>query len=241
MLHPGIITAMSFEAQVLAGRPLQAETAFRFRDGWMVLGGIGPLRASAAARMLVSRGADCLMSWGTASGLDPSIPPGALILAASVVGKRGDVFHTDRLFYEQVCRQLQGAPSHIRGVVAESDRIMMSAGDKAILSRATGAIASDMESAAVARAALETGIPFLAVRVVLDSARMALPRCALEVDAYGNIRLSRFAGNLIGRPSEFPDLIALVRGYRKAMSTMKEVGKKFRVSTLESNKGLSKL
>ncbi len=51
---------------------------------------------------------------------------------------------------------------------------------KATLRAASGALAIDMESAAVAEAAAEAGVPFLVLRVIADPADRAIPPVALH-------------------------------------------------------------
>ena len=66
--------------------------------------------------------------------------------------------------------------NHARsGRLLTSARSVGSVEDKAALFERTGAVAVDMESAAIAEVAEQHGLPFLAVRVVVDSAGDVLP------------------------------------------------------------------
>ena len=58
---------------------------------------------------------------------------------------------------------------HYPGPILTVDRIVLTAGEKRRLAAESGAMALDMESAAIASAASARSIPFLAVRGVLDA------------------------------------------------------------------------
>lgn len=67
--------------------------------------------------------------------------------------------------------------------------MLTSADQKSELRRRTGAVAADMESHGVARAAARRSVPFLVVRAVADPAERALPQSAVAgLDAAGTVR-----------------------------------------------------
>jgi len=85
----------------------------------------------------------------------------------------------------------------------------------------TGAIGVDMESAAVAAVAQEARVPFVAVRVVADSADILLPNSALNAcDEFGRLNFLKLIRGLAGRPNELFPLIRLARDYRAARRTL---------------------
>jgi nucleoside phosphorylase len=63
---------------------------------------------------------------------------------------------------------INASPPAIRGRIADSQTMVATPEARARLAALTGAIAVDMESAAIARVARERGIPFAAIRVVTD-------------------------------------------------------------------------
>ena len=102
-------------------------------------------------------------------------------------------------------------------------RPIATAKEKCELHRRIGAGAVDMESAAVATIANQTGIPFIAVRAVVDPATTSVPAAALMMFDEGG-RLKR--GSLIRlvlRPLEWPRLIALARANAAAGRSMGRV------------------
>ena len=65
--------------------------------------------------------------------------------------------------------------SFVQGLIHSSDHVAVTAREKKALRLATGAVAVEMEAAAVAAKATEWGVPFRCVRVVSDVAAEDLP------------------------------------------------------------------
>jgi adenosylhomocysteine nucleosidase len=107
------------------------------------------------------------------------------------------------------------------GVLLTADRLAASAADKAGLAAQWGAVAVDMESAAVAAVAHELDVPFLCVRAIADPAEMALPRALLRAtDAAGAVRRVALLGELLGRPGDVGTLLRLASHFRAALRTL---------------------
>jgi hypothetical protein len=86
-----------------------------------------------------------------------------------------------------------------------------------------GAGAADMESAAVARVAVENDIPWIAVRVVVDAADQELPAAILTATGDdGRLRAGSVVG-LILRPQLWRPLIALGRASAAAGQSMRRL------------------
>jgi len=84
------------------------------------------------------------------------------------------------------------------GAILGLDRMLSSPQEKADAFARTGALAIDMESHHVARAAAERGLPFIAVRAVSDQADEALPAImASFVDGEGQTKMSAVLAALI--------------------------------------------
>ncbi len=76
-----------------------------------------------------------------------------------------------------------------RGWLAEADRVLAEPGDKRALAQSTGAVAADMESAAILRVADQAGLPCVVVRVVLDTLTDTVPGVWQgAVDRQGRVR-----------------------------------------------------
>ena len=96
-----------------------------------------------------------------------------------------------------------------KGAVATRDRVAITAAEKRALREETGAIAVDMEAAAVQDRAKELGVPYACVRVVSDTAEENLP---LDFNRYRRPdgRFSRTAIALVAMARPFSVMPALL-------------------------------
>jgi adenosylhomocysteine nucleosidase len=99
-------------------------------------------------------------------------------------------------------------------------------GDKADLFKRLGTVAVDMESAAIGAVAEQHQLPFIAVRVVVDSAGDALPRAVTAAaDNEGHLQIWRLIGALALAPNELAPLIRLARRYRAANRSLATIAR----------------
>jgi adenosylhomocysteine nucleosidase len=89
------------------------------------------------------------------------------------------------------------------GVLVTADRVL-NAEEKAKAASQWHADIVDMEAAVVARAALEQGIPFRALKVVSDAVDDKLPDFNRFVDEYGGFHESKFTMHLVMHPWQIP-------------------------------------
>lgn len=89
------------------------------------------------------------------------------------------------------------------GAILGLDRLLSSPQEKANAFARTGALAIDMESHHVARAAAESGLPFIAIRAISDQAHEVLPAVmASFVNMEGRTKMSAvLAALILGRVS----------------------------------------
>jgi adenosylhomocysteine nucleosidase len=80
----------------------------------------------------------------------------------------------------------------------------------------------DMEAAAVAKVAAETGIGFRCVKAISDEADFVMPPLARFVDAEGNFQSGKFAAWAAVRPWEWARVITLGRKTSKAVRALCE-------------------
>jgi adenosylhomocysteine nucleosidase len=114
-----------------------------------------------------------VVSCGFSGGLDGELVPGDVVLATGVRDETGD-----ELAAPQAVRLLAaGALSGMRcfeGDLVCTTSVAATEEEKRGLAR-SGALAVDMESYPAARAAVEAGVPWLALRVIVDPLASSLP------------------------------------------------------------------
>jgi adenosylhomocysteine nucleosidase len=154
------------------------------RSYWLVHSGIGPEAANAAANAVLTRQPMALaISTGFAGALVPAAI-GDVIVGNSVSsgwfdGAWNEIAHPifcDAVVVSAVRSAVAqiGMTDHIGSVVSMS-RVICRASEKQMISRLTGAVALDMESAALGTVAMERGIPFVVFRTVSDLVGEDLP------------------------------------------------------------------
>jgi adenosylhomocysteine nucleosidase len=221
----GIVCALAAEARALkptarAGAPYAA-----LADGsLLIVSGMGGVAAAAGARVLIAAGATALASFGLAGGLDASLPPGAICLPSEIVGPDGVGLATSGHWRARVEAVLSARYAVARGKLLSTDRAIASVEEKAALHRSTAAVAVDMESLAIAQVANAHGLPFIAIRVIVDSAADQLPRAvAAAADQSGQLNIWRLLGALARTPADLAPLMRLGSRYRAATRSLSAV------------------
>jgi nucleoside phosphorylase len=186
--------------------------------------GIGPEQAAAAVS--AAPPARLVLSVGCAGGLVHGLSPGDLIAATEVLRLDGGGRVAER--FAAVTRPLAawatGRGFIVQaGPVASSSTVLSCADEKRIVAK-TGALIVEMESAGVAEVARRRGIPFAALRVVLDGAADAVPVGDGIVDTRtGDIRPLRAALVLGTRPWRWPAVARIARQQRQADRRLRQV------------------
>ena len=213
----GIVTAMPAEAQSwrrILGPPgvgpqIQLECA-----------GVGPQAASRATHALLELGVAALFSWGTAGGLDRALAPGSIVLYTSVVDSQSGIeYSCDAARTALLAVQLSSLGGVLGRGLSVPAPIVASAHKEALHARFHCA-ALDMESATIAAIAQPAGVPFTALRVIVDPADFSLPRSALA--GIGSA-LPPWLAVLLAlgrRPWELSAVLTLAQWYRHALSRL---------------------
>jgi nucleoside phosphorylase len=210
-----IVIAMSAER---AG--LDRALSYRHDAAVVLQSGPGGLRAGATARAAIAAGATSLLSWGIAGGLEPQMRAGTVVVPKRVAMPGGERFAVDASWQEALADALRPGFAVRDGDLLSVDEVLHSPSDKARAAAATGSVAADMESAAVAQAAASAGLPFAALRVVADSLVDSLPPdVGSWIDSAGRQRMSPVLRAAL-RPAYWPMLAALAGRYRVARGTL---------------------
>lgn len=230
--------------------------------------GADAARAYEQARALAEAGAQALVSFGLAGGLDPRLGPGAVVVGAEVLELRGPFVEPG----EGGLRERLGTLFSVRGHAAKAagalppvmadaryeadqglvarlselggrhavvgtmvgvERLVRTRQEKAALFAKTRGLTADMESQGVARAALEHGLPFGAIRVVIDPSNRELP-AALErvVRPDGSTALAPILTALLLNPFELGAYLSMALDSSIALARLRRVGGRLGLAVL---------
>jgi adenosylhomocysteine nucleosidase len=223
----GAVPAAAPRTAVIAALAFERATLARYAppgtSGWFVVqSGPGPERAARSATAAIAEGARALLSWGLAGGLATGVAPGTVVVPQHVIMQRGESFRVDAAWQERL--GVLGSDFPIdSGDLLTVPVALASPAAKAAAAVAIGAVAVDMESAAIAAVAARSGVPFVALRVVVDAQRDALPASAESwIDEHGNRRATAALGAL-SRPGEWRALWRLAQRYRTASGVLRRL------------------
>jgi adenosylhomocysteine nucleosidase len=221
----GIVSALAAEARTLGPAVRQGAELRRLTDGALLaVSGIGEGAAAAAARRLALAGAAALVSFGMAGGLDPVLVCGAVLLPEEVVSPNGAaVLATASEWRQRLRAALPSSCIACGGRLLTSGQPVASPDAKAAAWRESRAAAVDMESAAIAQVAKQAGLPFIALRVIVDTASDRLPPAVIAASGGGELRLGRLFAALLRAPGDVGGLIRLAARYRIAMRVLAAV------------------
>jgi adenosylhomocysteine nucleosidase len=174
-------------------------------DRWWMLAN-GPGEALVLEALKEKKDVDGMISTGLCGSLDPALRLGDVVVSGSA--------HIEAPTDTRV--------PFTRGAVHTIDHVAVTAAEKRTLRNQTGAIAVDMESAAVERKAAEWNVPYLCIRAVSDRAGDTLP---LDFNLYRNARgdfsRMRIALAAVSRPfTVMPQLMEFDRNCRRAADAL---------------------
>lgn len=222
----GVVAALRAEAITLGKLHRRADGVLAVADGTLVaVSGVGCAAAAAAARTLIEAGANALVSWGMAGGLDPKLSSGTICLPLCVVSEDGVGYFTDHHWREILSAAIAQRRAIVGGNMLTSAVSLDNAAAKAAAFRRTGAVAVDMESSAVAQIAALHAMPFVAIRVIVDTSADELPEAALAAVESGKMRLRPMFLALIRRPRDIAPMMRLASRYRAARQALVDVAR----------------
>ena len=102
-----------------------------------------------------------------------------------------------------------GPSPHRRGRLLTAASLVGRPEEKRRLGERTGAVAVDMEAAAVARRCTEAGVPFGCLRAISDGVDTPLSESLLAVLAGGRVRPAALAAAVLRRPALVVELMRL--------------------------------
>ncbi|MEW6440922.1 MAG: hypothetical protein AB1640_08300 [bacterium] len=206
-------------AQLAAAVPERMEKGRAWSGTWkgrpvlLVTTGIGPERARRTLGPLLREGGlEGVCSVGYAGGLLEEIKVGDLlvpeeILVSSVPQERR--FRPDAALYRRALRTaLQRGWACHTGRMVTVDHVVASEREKRDLGEVWRAASVEMESGVVAELAAEAAVPFLTVRVALDTVGFCLPDVSGFLRFWKQKQWKELAAHGAGQPGQ---LLALAR------------------------------
>ena len=195
-----VVAAENFELKYIP--------AMKNQQWILVANGPGPVLAGQAVDR-VTQDVDAILNVGLCGALVPELGIGDIVLGSSVNGVKIDVPRSTR--------------KSVVGAIASMDRVAQTVAEKAALRR-TGAIAVEMEAAAVLERARDRCVPFYCIRAVSDTATEGFE---LDLNATrdkaGRFRVGRILAQAACRPlSGVPELLRLRRNSELASKALGE-------------------
>ena len=198
------VTGMQREAKLLRGR---CE---------VLIAGSDNSTLSAKIEAAIERGSRAILSFGICGALSPDLAVGSMVVGTEV-SSGNERWRADDAW----ANALTNACGAAGGVIYGSDSVLMTEVAKGELHQQTAALAGDMESHIVARAAAKHGLPFAVLRAVSDAAHHTLPpAAAFGLNKEGRVDYSAVMLSLLDEPSQFRALMRTARDTNIAMKAL---------------------
>jgi len=194
----------------------------------VVAHGIGHRRAAETAHRAfdLMPGAELVIGTGVVGALSSGLRPGDLVLSERVLTLDADgrideqVTVVDEAHLRTVSRSLTHAGiAYSTGAILTSHRVLATGAEKRSAKEVTGAIAVDMETAAIAAEAGARGLPFVAIRAVLDEVDDEVVGAAMA-DEDGNVRPLAATSYLLRNPAAILKLPQMMRNLSRATASI---------------------
>jgi adenosylhomocysteine nucleosidase len=227
----GVVAALDTEARTLGPAVRRQDGLASLSDGALLaVSGMGGDLAAIAARRLVHAGVSGLMSYGLAGGLDPRLRAGSVLLPNEVISHGGGRFATADAWRARLSAAVAKAQPVAAGNLLTSATMIDTVSAKAAAFRDTGAVAVDMESLAIAEVAAANGLPFVVLRVIVDTAGDVLPGSVVAASVQGRLSIRRLVQGLVAAPADLLALLRLLQRYRAARRSLAAAAAAVRLS-----------
>lgn len=194
----------------------------------LITTGIGTSRARAAAQhaLHLFPGAALVVSCGVAGALSEGLQPGDLIVADRLLLGGRESYHAEQAFpiapehIQRAERALRAAGLRFAtGPLLTADRVVPDSAAKRAAKEESGAIAVDMESAALGIETALHRLPFVCVRAILDTVADELPSGPVT-DDQGRVRPIAATGFLLRNPAVVLTLPRMIRNLARATKSL---------------------
>ena len=190
--------------------------------------GIGHRRATEAVRRAFDSipGAELVIGTGVVGALSSGLKPGDLVLSDRIMAIDGEAQIAEQVIavsdshLRAVGRSLANAGiAYSTGAILTSHRVLASGAEKRRAKESTGAVAVDMETAAIAAEAAARGLPFVSIRAVLDEVDDEVVGAEMA-DADGNVRPLAATSYLLRNPATMLKLPKMIRNLSLATAAI---------------------
>lgn len=188
--------------------------------------GIGKRAEGVLRAVLEDHRPSLVLSVGVCGALDPKLSVGDLVLCQTVrAASSGDTHaapvHSDERLLSQALAAAEAGG--VRARVGQSltvERVVGEPAEKKALRESRGMDVVEMESYWLGTVARESGLPFLAVRAVLDEQGDTLPALPGVVQPDGSQRLWRVLPYALKHPGQVPRILSLAVSERRALGNL---------------------
>lgn len=215
----GLVVALSAEARSVGARGVRPGECARWQHGWIAVSGVGPHNAMLAAERLLACRVTRLANWGVAGALDARLMPGDILVPERIRHTPDDPgFATDPVASERIISACSGTLTIRRGALWSAPEPIATRADKRSLAERSGAVAVDMEAAAVAAVAARAHVPFIAVKAICDPLAREVPRRIVRALDAGDGGLSwrMFTAIAFGGPAAWSAARSLAQDFSHA-------------------------
>ena len=190
--------------------------------------GIGHEHATETARRAFDMmpGAELVIGTGVVGALSSGLKPGDLVLCDRTItihndGQVGEhVTAVSDAHLRAVGHSLASAGiAYSTGAILTSHRVLATGAEKRRAKESTGAIAVDMETAAIAAEANVRGLPFVAIRAVLDEVDDEVFGAEMA-DEDGNVNPLAATSYLLRNPATMLKLPRMIRNLSRATAAI---------------------
>ncbi|HYL58029.1 MAG TPA: hypothetical protein VEU51_04105, partial [Candidatus Acidoferrales bacterium] len=170
---------------------------------------------------------ELVIGTGVVGALTEGLKPGDLILADRILAARAGADSFDHIMtvadahLREIGRAMRAADlEYSTGANLTADRVLATVDQKRRAQAATGAIAVDMETAAIAVEANARGLPFVMLRAVLDEVHDEVPGADAMSDEHGRVRPLAATSYLVRNPATILKIPRLMRNLARAGNSL---------------------
>lgn len=220
----GIIIAMPTEARCFSSSFREIGKIYKLSDKTLVIvSGMGK-QAIEAVETLLQHGATSLISCGSAAGLSPHLKSGTLCIPQKIINAQGETCYCDPGMQEQVLKNLDNKITVSQGNLAHAINILKTQTEKKDLYQISGAEVADMESFYIGQEAQRHQIPFIALRVIIDTFDFDMPeRLTQCISIEGRVSIRKILINLCKQPRLLLSLLLLGNNFHKTRKALKNI------------------